>query len=500
MDQQTTSPENGRLHRGLPVEILAEIFEYCLPSSQERQNAPLHTLPPLTLSWVCKLWRELCLSLPKLWTTVTLGHRATNPADDISIFKLWLSRSKHLPISINLHYEVNDSAKPMHFDPEKNGVYTKGMKKLIKQALTSVHRWRKFEIHTLDISVLKQIFVSLVIGAPQLEELGLSTRYLGFFGDVHIVDFALCPALRTVRMLTPMICPATPANTMENMTTLELRFCTSIEDCLQWVDICPALEQLSIRLFCSQTDLIGHEIGWRWSDPSQSKTRYLPKLQRLEMHGFSRDSDLGPLIDVLDVPALKSLHINMYDMVDTPTRWTHVIQLVRRSKPDIEQLSLLGTPMLGEDFDECLKLLPNINSLAIGCPDVLGTDDLLKAMVPELNEGNQGPGINPGSEKGNRQTEMVLCPSLRVLDLSQSSWSLSLLVSAVLSRAKLLDDAMDGFSIKRLKELKVHEKAVAHVLANKDITRCIEESGLHISAVEPYTLLKAYGAPQQVFV
>ena len=65
---------------------------------------------------------------------------------------------------------------------------------------------------------------------------------------------------------------------------------------------------------------------------------------------------------------------------------------------------------------------------------------------------------------------------------------------------KLLDDATDGFSIKRLKELKVHEKAVAHVLANKDITRCIEESGLQISAVEPHTLLKAYGAPQQVFV
>ncbi|KAF8992278.1 hypothetical protein BDQ17DRAFT_1254101, partial [Cyathus striatus] len=52
--------------RRLPLEVLAEIFSYCLPFWQE---IAFHTsrVAPLVLCQVCSVWRTLAHSLPRLW-------------------------------------------------------------------------------------------------------------------------------------------------------------------------------------------------------------------------------------------------------------------------------------------------------------------------------------------------------------------------------------------------------------------------------------------------
>ncbi|KII91813.1 hypothetical protein PLICRDRAFT_76753, partial [Plicaturopsis crispa FD-325 SS-3] len=49
--------------RRLPTELLVEVFVYCLPEN----DAPTRRCAPLLLMGVCKRWRSVALSTPRLW-------------------------------------------------------------------------------------------------------------------------------------------------------------------------------------------------------------------------------------------------------------------------------------------------------------------------------------------------------------------------------------------------------------------------------------------------
>ena len=113
--------------RILPTEVIAEIFERCLPSGPERLEAPLQRLAPLSLSWVCRSWRNLCLSLPILWTELAIGHRRSAPDEDARVLELWIVRSGYLPISLRLNYETDDEIRPVLFNRENHKKYHRRM-------------------------------------------------------------------------------------------------------------------------------------------------------------------------------------------------------------------------------------------------------------------------------------------------------------------------------------------------------------------------------------
>ncbi|THU97697.1 hypothetical protein K435DRAFT_558650, partial [Dendrothele bispora CBS 962.96] len=69
--------------RKLPVEILGDIFALCahFPERDEKEQLSAHrrrnkvtsitpSLPILSISQTCGLWRKLCLSRPELWTDI----------------------------------------------------------------------------------------------------------------------------------------------------------------------------------------------------------------------------------------------------------------------------------------------------------------------------------------------------------------------------------------------------------------------------------------------
>ncbi|KAH8115580.1 hypothetical protein DFH11DRAFT_1294423 [Phellopilus nigrolimitatus] len=474
----------SRLFGALPLELLAEIFKYCLPSDSTCVNTSHHLLPPLTLTWVCRYWRNACLSLPRLWTDIMLGHNGHDPEGDARLLDLWISRSGRFPMSLKLNYELCDAQKDVYID---------GIRVLIDKALTCIHRWRRFEIHALNASVLEPVFIKLASGAPRLECLGLSTQSPSFFSNPHLLNLSSCSSLQTVRILLPQICPTYPAPVMENLTNLELRFCMSIEDCLQWVDICPSLESLSARLFCNRSEFLGQELGWIWSNSGQGRMRHLRRLTHLELHGFSIESDLGPLIDVLDVPALKTLQVIMYDMVEVESRWTHILDCVRRSDPPLETLKISGTPMLAEDILECLQLLPGLTKLSLS--SVHDADILIQALsVPKHDLRGEERSVLSGAIP-----ERLLCPSLKVFDLASLPWSLELLASMVASRCLRahVTELTDRHA--NLEELHVDETTVATVIEHRTICECLDQ-GLKIEKSEPDMLLSVFSSPRVVFV
>ncbi|KAJ7152914.1 hypothetical protein C8R46DRAFT_1228473 [Mycena filopes] len=92
------------VHR-LPVELLGEIFLACLPPDKyTRANAKL---APLVVSWVCTSWRNIALSLPKLWSSLALEppHTHANDATHCAYLcqaRFWLARAGRRKLSLSL--------------------------------------------------------------------------------------------------------------------------------------------------------------------------------------------------------------------------------------------------------------------------------------------------------------------------------------------------------------------------------------------------------------
>jgi F-box-like len=95
--------------RRFPPEILSEIFLHCMetkwfnPAYYER--LPRLDRAPLLLGSVCKQWRTIALSTPKLWASFTLTIRPKHLKFDVVLAKTWLGRAGRCPLSINLGSE-----------------------------------------------------------------------------------------------------------------------------------------------------------------------------------------------------------------------------------------------------------------------------------------------------------------------------------------------------------------------------------------------------------
>ncbi|KAF9477125.1 hypothetical protein BDN70DRAFT_922821 [Pholiota conissans] len=108
--------------RGLPDDILGEIFACCLPT---RHGAIMHrNEPPLVLGYVCKRWRSVAYNMPRLWKTLHIvipkAPEFEGPIDEDIRTELnltfnrymsehqtglaaWLARSKSCALSVSMH-------------------------------------------------------------------------------------------------------------------------------------------------------------------------------------------------------------------------------------------------------------------------------------------------------------------------------------------------------------------------------------------------------------
>ncbi|KAJ7645963.1 hypothetical protein DFH06DRAFT_1210818 [Mycena polygramma] len=89
----------------LPTEIIATIFEHCIPlwpssGHQDRPWDPTWPSPneaPLLLAQICRRWREICLDTPSLWASVVYGDTGS-----IDLLEVWLSRARKHRLRIRL--------------------------------------------------------------------------------------------------------------------------------------------------------------------------------------------------------------------------------------------------------------------------------------------------------------------------------------------------------------------------------------------------------------
>ncbi|KAG1845864.1 hypothetical protein DFJ58DRAFT_893311 [Suillus subalutaceus] len=99
----------SRLWR-LPTEVLSQIFHHCLlPES----NRPSELEAPVSLTAVCRRWREVALDTPSLWCRVSVGfdklpYRYLENSQAFR-YDVWLKRYWGRPLSLALVCGADDS-------------------------------------------------------------------------------------------------------------------------------------------------------------------------------------------------------------------------------------------------------------------------------------------------------------------------------------------------------------------------------------------------------
>ncbi|KAJ6453101.1 hypothetical protein C8R45DRAFT_1193145 [Mycena sanguinolenta] len=89
-------------HKKLPPELLAQIFLFCSRPT-EVVLPPKSNHPLLTLTRICRAWRELALHIPELWASisVTFTEEQSDVERIIDLSSQWLSRAgNEYPLSI----------------------------------------------------------------------------------------------------------------------------------------------------------------------------------------------------------------------------------------------------------------------------------------------------------------------------------------------------------------------------------------------------------------
>ncbi|KAK7000430.1 hypothetical protein R3P38DRAFT_3369512 [Favolaschia claudopus] len=84
----------------LPLELQSCIFVFV--DSQSLPRKPDSNVPPILLLRVCRLWRDIALATPMLWTKIQITNSLPCGPNRLRLCSMWLERARGLPLSVTL--------------------------------------------------------------------------------------------------------------------------------------------------------------------------------------------------------------------------------------------------------------------------------------------------------------------------------------------------------------------------------------------------------------
>lgn len=386
--------------RMLPMEVIREIFAQCLEVSNYDYVASISI--PLYLTQVCSSWRIIAINKPDLWTHISVViENDDNKPGWPAIVKLWVERSKELPLS----FRIQESDTHNHLK-NPNSVFFRALDILTPQS----HRWKSVELVNRNFQAVGEIewFRKLPERRefPVLESLTLQTRKLDAKEAARITEMMRAsPRLHAVTWMvkTALSMPFLPWG---QLTHLTLIFISSLGEAQNIVRNSPLLQMLdiSIQLLPSQPDPEGMTITH-----TNLRTVYL-----------SCAGNLVPLFTSFTFPNVSDLTIDQIleahtDQVDGA--WPHdaFTAFLRRSRCVLQRFVLQNAFFVNEaDLIALLRhLSPSLRTLEIDNSDrTCVTDPVLRMLTyPEMTAD-----IASGAESED-SCAAVLCPKLEQLKL-----------------------------------------------------------------------------------
>ena len=313
--------------RKLPPDIMSIIFEFCIPYFADNHTFAYtkdDTTIPLSLGAICRYWRDIAWSTPRLWSSLLVCVPYDDSRMAIGLAQEWLSRSGQLPLTIRIISlsESGDAILPLA--------------NIVNQYSA---RWSKLDLSISDYSF--HHFHPIDNHAPMLKSIRFSCP-----GDAMTLDFQ------------PLTCPRLEKATLsffprgiefDNLTHLTIDS-MSIFDSLLILRMTPRL------VFCEISGFSQEE-----RDPNPGAI-VLPSLKslRLPIIGFEEDFlNLNNLI----TPHLEEFRLPTY----FDPSMEIISSFVRRSACSLRSLTMIFSAYQPyfQGFMSLLQSMPSLDTLSL---------------------------------------------------------------------------------------------------------------------------------------
>ncbi|TDL16983.1 hypothetical protein BD410DRAFT_587512 [Rickenella mellea] len=400
-----------------PADVLQMIFLFCLPKPKYPGHVtfprPSTCKAPVVYSHICRSWRDVALSTPRLWACLSI------PEEFSSSFVVWIKELLRRSDSLPLYFQWTRSRKYRQNSRERDTLD----QTLIKLLIAESSRWRAASIGSTS-AILKQFLVPLKFGVPMLEALKIrETSPGGRFSHIYALDITAVPHLQYLNVTNE--CQLTGLSAKQSLRQFILK--DDGRDSSDWSESFMTPSGI-LQLFsdCPQLELVDIDIEWDIQPtPHQA---FMPSLQTLSVGpgstytiGPGNPIDIGPpLFQRLTLPALRTLSIDLSSEGWGRRSLVSIHSLIGRSHASLTSLSLYGQrdrqTKWEDDLIGCILHLPDLKVLSL--EDMPTTDKFIIALT-----------YSPHSTGAD-----ILCPVLDQLRFVASTFSERKVIDMIRSR------------------------------------------------------------------
>lgn len=346
------------------AEILAHIFLFTLPSEVYRTFSP--NVSPLSVSQVCKFWRNVAVGFPHLWSSFALTFEGGKDSK-VELFTIFLDRSGNLPLSVKLVFGESRGSRiaketvsvanrtlltisQNHFHrlrdvylviPPECGWFTPALLSALPSSMLRSLAIDVFGNYDTQ-KALEDFRLQSLVGCPQLKSLLLLNHTVAFslIGDMQIF------ALRELVLVYDFL----PGGQTGERTRLNSYHCLSVLRC------CPSLERLCISLHWSAV-----------AAAANANIRILcssvehDKLKKLCIIAGDANGELDAFLGHLILPCLYSFELRSRSAAVLSDGFHNFMG----NGSMLEEVALLGRITPVDVIVDRLAILPNLRSLTL---------------------------------------------------------------------------------------------------------------------------------------
>jgi hypothetical protein len=475
--------------RRVPLDVLQEIFWRCLPSAH---NSVLSfKQAPLVFGLVCRRWRQIIYSTPRLWTSlhiVIVPLTCPRAAERFGALKTWLAGSGVLPLSISM-----SGVKGNHMTMHEFRPYFELIAK-------HTRRWKCVHLQVALYEPMDSLMKINADDLPMLEVFHIERNPLMTTGDPlsRRGGILFAPSLRVLSLHEfSLSLPDLPVR-WSQLTGLDFGGTfLNLPDISKLLTLVSNLESCIMNLGIP-ADSLSSPTNQLASD--NKPELILPKLRTLKIYGqLSQNNGSLTLLDNLSTPALRHFANQHSFWPPIPFAFVHpteplaLLNIIRsffqRLNEPLEELEFYVDGFTTKYLMEFLSLFPALkrislrysfdNSFETSYP--LFNDRLLSGFIPYEHR-NHCKTCLLGEEQAGEcasafPSSPCLCPNLEVLNVENAFLSQRILLEYL--RSRLVDYAKYGITRLRRFSISFYSKSEDDPEdMRKEVDRLAEDSGL----------------------
>lgn len=440
----------------IPNEVFSEIFLRCCPSVNDR--SPIASLSPLTLSHVCRLWRNIAFNTPQLWSYSSLGAPRHSLASLREMLKIWMGNVK----SCSLTVDIDLKAFAQYKRPDDILPLVKDITMLVAEMKPSL---LAFEI-PLTVSITPQKF-------PYVDESFSWTSY-GLPPALQPQDVVEIRIVTRPCMLYGMSLHATfgPHIVYLDLRDFEENMSLPPDAATEILRAYPKLRHLALRLGEAPHDVDGDTV-----------TGKVYELKDLEHLCISWDDGAFPaqFLSSIHAQNLTELELDGFAEDHDPI-WQALLGNLRRAHPPLRALDLYRINCGGTSLAQVLALCRGLERLWIS-DSTIDVHSIRGSFYP--------PGVAPTEVDVAGVARHTMSSSLRTLGLVRCEMQgmSSLFASLMLSGKIWSDTRLEGLYVADC-GLSIHAgsgytgletSGALHLLRSKWAAGEYEDLGAHVS-------------------